>query len=267
MKKAVVFYGSMRNIELGSKFWKYLGEDVDYFVVTWDVVNPHHSDSIEPYPFEISKFPVPVKASIIVNFQSHVMDLTNMGLTDIGMLHVLYHWSLIKNLPGISSYDAIIVTRTDAIFGKPFGIDWEPHIIPGKVIFTGSDKTTNQGVNDWILVTDPMGLESLHELYHQGINTRDFLDANQLGGYKIIHRYLAEKLIDCPDKFTYIDRPIPIGVLVRPGYPKIWETLEAGPLLMYLLVKHWFEYEQSYRVDNYREEQILQLLRANGFIP
>lgn len=264
MKTAVVFYGSMRELTLGSKFWKYLAKDADYFVVTWDVVNTHRTDYTKPYPFDVSKFPVPVKSSIIVNYQMHIDNLTNMGIKiDGSLLHILYHWSLIKNLPDISSYNTIIVTRTDIACGKPFGRDWIPRVIPGKTMFIGSE---SDGVNDWLFVTDPIGLEGLHFLYHNAIATKDFMDDN--GYTKIIHSYLVDKIKEFPDKLTFNgDNFILSPLLIRPHYHKIWETLPASNLLIYLIYRHWLEFEKNLSETGYDEEEVIRMTTHYGFDP
>lgn len=243
MKKAVVFYGSMREIELGSKSWHVLGKDVDYFIVTWDVVNAHFTDKSSSYKFDLSKFPVPVKSSIIVNFQKYNESLASSGLTGTGMLYVLYHWSLIRNLPDIHSYDSIIIARPDMFCARLYGIDWEPVIFPGKVTFSGIPEF---GVNDWIVTTDLAGLDALYELYYNGMQTKDFLD--EFGEYKIIHHYLADKANQNPEKFFFGVPPggemlTPMMYLIRPNTPDDWKKISYGPTLAYLLIRHACEYE------------------------
>lgn len=240
MKKAVVFYGSMRELEIGSKCWHVLGEDVDYFLVTWDRVNIPKTDPIESYPFDLSSFPVPVKASIIVNYDKHVEDLKNKGIMPAGMLCLMYHWSLIHSLPEISSYDTIIISRTDAASFKLFGHDWNPKVVPGKISIGGNHET---GVNDWLLVTDPSGLKILHDLYHNGLSTGDMFDEN--GQLKIIHSYLLEKIKDNPDQYDF-PFAAPVQVLIRTNYPPEWKTLPYGPDLAKKLIAHAIKFEYVY---------------------
>jgi hypothetical protein len=245
MKKAVVFYGSMRELEMGSKSWHVLGEDVDYFVVTWDKVNTHFSDKNPSYLFDPSTFPVPVKASIIVDYDNYLGQLQWAGLevhSFTSLPYILYHWSLVRSLPNISSYDKIIISRTDILFTTLGRVAWEPTVVPGKITFTGS---TDFGISDWMLITDPVGLNTLTDIYTNGIQTKDFLAEGN--NFKLIHHYLVEQVNADPEKFFYEpDRfwpTMPIVTIIRPNSPKVWESLPYGPLLAYLIMRHSFEHE------------------------
>jgi hypothetical protein len=249
MKKAVVFYGSMRELALGSKSWHVLGENVDYFVVTWDVVNTHHSDPNPPYPFDISTFPVPVKDSIVVNFEQHRQSLIDQNIpTDSGFAYILYHWSLIRDLSEISTYDSIVITRPDVAYFKLCGINFVPTIRPNQVSLSGNDAT---GINDWLLTTDATGLNILYDLYHQAIQSRDFIGED--GKYnRIIHEYLLEKAQTSTNKFiNYRNVVAPVMVLIRPNYPEAWVNLEYGPEFASLIIKHAMDYEIPYASDDY----------------
>lgn len=251
MKKAVVFYGSMREVEIASKSWHVLGDDVDYFAVTWDMVNTHYTDPRKPYPFEISKFPVPLKSAIVVNFNDYKQSLIELGIpTDSGLLYILYHWSLIRNLPGIFSYETIIITRSDAFYACYHERTWRADYEHGKVAFSG---VPEYGINDWLVTCGVKSLDTLHDLYHDAFRTRDFL--NERGEYKIIHGYLWDKVKNNPDK--YCELLTPLIHLVRPGYPKELAKLEYGPELVYQVIKHSLRYERSFGVINDIEERIL----------
>lgn len=263
MKKAVVFYGSMRELALGSKSWHALSEDVDYFLVTWNKVNAHYTDNRSDYPFDISSFPVPVKASIVLDFDEHYQSLlSDKGLFGCGMLYILYHWSLIRELPGISDYDNIIITRTDTANFKLFGEKWIIPNEPGKICITGND---DFGLNDWLLTTDPTGLNVLYDLYHNGMETRDFLRGPN--DFKIIHAYLLEKAKANPDKFRYTNLRFPVQVLIRPNYPEEWLNLEYGPEFAKLIIRHAEEYELPHREPGYdidkKCQQILNTIKFN----
>ena len=262
MKKAVVFYGSMRELEMGSKSWHVLGEDVDYFLVTWDIVNNHYTDSILSYPFDPDTFPRPIKGRITSNFDEYNQSLQNIGMSGCGMLYIMYQWSLIKLLPDIHTYDQIIITRTDIFCTRLFGVDWEPTILPGKVTFAGSDGS----INDWLVATDPAGLDALYDLYYGAIHTRDLLD--EFNQFKIIHTYLHEKIKANPEKFYHKGTiSLPIMVLVRPNYPKVWLELPHGQLLAYLLIRHASEYELPYTKDsmNNIDEMTLRTINTSDF--
>jgi hypothetical protein len=289
MKKAVVFYGSMRELEMGSKSWHVLGEDVDYFVVTWgDVVNNHITDNsgIPSYPCDLSNFPVPIVKSVTPNFAEYNQSLQNTGLpTGASLLYVLYHWSLIGLLSGIHTYDQIIIARTDMFSANMINSKWEPNIIPGKVTFSGN----HDCVNDWIVTTDPAGLATLYDMYHHCINTRDCLD--EFGQLKIIHNYLYERIQANPEKFNYgkdvkisinhenlnlvakafnfnfeVAMAMPPAVLIRPNYPKAWLKIPYGPVLAYLLTRHSQEYEIAYnRSGACADEAAMKLLSSTEF--
>lgn len=282
MKKAVVFYGSMRELEMGSKSWHILGEDVDYFVVTWgDVVNNHPTDNsgISSYPCDLSNFPVPIVQSVTPNFAEYNQSLQNTGFrTGFSLFYVLYHWSLIGLLSGIHTYDQIIIARTDMFCSNMFDSKWEPDIRPGKVTFSGN----HDCVNDWIVTTDPAGLSTLYDIYHNCINTRDCLD--EFGELKIIHNYLYERVQANPEKFHYgetvndcidhknvnfvskVSMAMPPTVLIRPNYPKAWLKLPYGPLLAYLLVRHSQKYEIDYQGSTDCADDItIQFLNGTEF--
>lgn len=264
MKKAVVFYGSMRELEMGSKSWHILGEDVDYFVVTWDVVNNHLTDKsgISSYPCDLSTFPVPIKGAVRPNFDEYNQSLTNLGLPKHSITYILYHWSLIGLLPDIHTYDQIIITRTDIFSTNMLESKWEPIIDPGKVTFPGK----NNCVSDWVVTTDPAGLDTLYDIYHTGIATRDLVD--ELGNIKIIHDYLYEKVQANPEKFHYgnVGLVMPNTVLIRPNYPKEWLKLSYGPVLAYLVIRHSQEYENNYNGSAASADEItIQMLSCTEF--
>jgi hypothetical protein len=273
MKKAVVFFGSMRELEMGSKTWHLLGENVDYFVVTWDVVNNHFTDdsNVSSYPCDLSNFPVPLKGTVRPNFSDYTQYLQNLGLQPNAMypnvmLYVLYHWSLISLLPDIHTYDQIIITRTDMFCVEGSASKWEPNIVPGKVTFIGVDRS----VNDWIVTTDPAGLATLYDIYHTCIDTRGFLD--EFGNAKLIHDYLYEKIQANPEKFLFnnvkvADNPtMPPTVLVRPNYPKAWLKLSYGPVLAYLMIRHSQEYENLIRgITTGADDITIQMLSTSKF--
>ena len=265
MKKAVVFYGSMRELEMGSKSWHVLGEDVDYFVVTLgDVVTNHLTDNsgISSYPCDLSNFPVPIVQSVTPNFAEYKQSLQNIGFrNDASLFYILYHWSLIGLLSGIHTYDQIIIARTDMFSANPFDSTWEPIIVPGKVTFFGN----HDCVNDWIVTTDPAGLSTLYDIYHNCINTRDCLD--EFGELKIIHSYLYERVQANPEKFNFDGKvSMPPTVLIRPNYPKAWLKLPYGPLLAYLLVRHSQEYEINYQGSTACADDItIQFLKGTEF--
>ncbi len=251
MKKAVVFYGSMREFEIASKSWHVLGDDVDYFAVTWDMVNTHYTDSRKSYPFEISKFPVPLKSAIVVNFDEYKQSLVNLGIpTDSGFLYILYHWSLIRNLPGIFSYETIIITRSDAFYSNYFPIKWKADYEYGKVGMSG---ILEYGINDWLITCGVKSLDTLHDLYHDAFRTRDFLD--EKNQYKSIHFYLWDKVKNNPDK--YCSMKIPVMHLIRPGYPTELLNLDYGPELVYQVIKHSLRYERNFGVIHDIEERII----------
>jgi hypothetical protein len=253
MKNAVIFYGSMREVEMGSKSWHVLGDNVDYFVVTWDMVNTHYTDRRKSYPFELTKFPVPVKSAILVNFEAYKQSLIDVGIpTNSGFLYILYHWSLMRNLPGIFSYEKIVITRPDAFFARYHTHPWKLDYECGKVGMSGM---AEYGVNDWLLTCGVKSLDTLHDLYHQAYQSRDFLDEN--GHYKSIHRYLWDKRANNPDK--YCDFVTPIMHLVRPGYDKELLKLDYGPELVYQMIKHSLRYEKNFNVINDIEERILTI--------
>ena len=267
MKKAVVFYGSMRELEMGSKSWHILGEDVDYFLVTWgDVVNNHYTDtSGSTRPFDLSMFPLPIKGSITPNFAELNQSLDNVDIPKIGMIYILYHWSLVGLLSEIHTYDKIIIARPDMFCANITGRSWDPKVQPGKVAFSGDPVTSEvHGVGDWIITTDPKGLSALYDLYHDAIKTRDFL--NESGEAKIIHHYLHEKIKSNPEKFHY-GMEVPVMVLVRPNYPKAWLKMPYGQLLAYLLVRHALEYEARLQNDNTIsvDEKTIQTLMLTDF--
>jgi hypothetical protein len=268
MKKAVVFYGSMRELEMGSKSWHVLGEDVDYFAVTWgDVVNNHQTDAggTSSHPCDLSNFPVPIVKSVTPNFAEYSQSLTNLGLPNDSLIYILYHWSLVSLLSGIHTYDQIIIARTDMFCSNMFDSKWEPDIRPGKVTFSG----INDCVNDWIVTTDPAGLATLYDMYHNGISSRDFL--NEFGELKVIHYYLFEKTQANPEKFHYgeeanVFMAMPPSVLIRPNYPKAWLKLPHGPVLAYLLTRHAHEYELAYQNSTDSADEItMNLLRCTEF--
>jgi hypothetical protein len=265
MKKAVVFYGSMRELEMGSKTWHVLGEDVDYFAITWDVVNNHYTDNstILSYPCDLSTFPVSIKKSVTPNFAEYTQSLTNLGLPHDSIIYILYHWSLISLLPDIHTYDQIIIARTDMFSTNAFTAKWNPVIIPGKVTFSGE----NNCINDWIVTTDPAGLATLYDIYHNGINTRDFVD--EFGKTKIIHSYLYEKIQANPEKFHYGDTSLvmPPTVLIRPNYPKAWLKLSYGPMLAYLMIRHSQEYEIAHQENTTvnADDITIQILSCTEF--
>lgn len=240
MKTAVVFYGSMRELELGSKSWHILGEEVDYFAVTWDIVNKHYSDPNPSYRFDPSTFPVPIQSQIIVNFDKYLESFQSLGIPpyiNVSTIFILYHWSLIRNLPNISSYDKIIISRTDLFLTKRDHNNWEPIVHPGKVTFVGY---RGCGVLDWILTTDPAGLEVLHDLYYNAITNKDFLgDAAP--------QYLHNIVNSNPEKFFYdIDNDagsVPGAIIIRPNHSADWAQLPYGPVLAFLIMRHSFQFE------------------------
>jgi hypothetical protein len=268
MKKAVVFYGSMRELEMGSKSWHILGEDVDYFVVTWeDVVNNHYTDAsgISSYPCDLSNFPVPIRGAVKPNFAEYSQSLTNIGLPNDSLIYVLYHWSLISLLVDIHEYDQIIIARPDMFSMNTLCTKWNPDIRPGKVTFSGN----HDCVNDWVVTTDPAGLATLHDLYYDGVNNRDLVD--EFGKPKIIHSYLYEKIKANPEKFHYgesdgVIMPMPPTVLIRPNYPKAWLKLPHGPMLAYLLVRHYHAFEQAYTGNATNVDELtIQLLSSTDY--
>jgi hypothetical protein len=172
---------------------------------------------------------------------------------------------LLNLLADIHEYDQIIIARPDMLSMNMFGTKWKPDMRPGKVTFSGN----NDCVNDWVVTTDPAGIATLHDLYYDGINTRDLVD--ELGRPKIIHSYLHEKIKANPEKFHYgesdgVFMPMPPTVLIRPNYPKAWLKIPYGPLLAYLLVRHYHVFEQTY-TDNPADvdELTIQLLRSTDF--
>lgn len=223
MRTAVVFSGALRYEQLASKFWHFYGK-ADYFLVTWNE-NPTNGYSdimpVKQIPLDLTKFPVPLKAVIVSDYNEFVSKYRNHGESHLiyrfeNIAGMMFNWSKIKDLPGIDHYDRIIIARPDLIILRDINdvpIDDVIHI----EVWESSEKGGDQ-----ILVTTPKKLHVFKELYDSYIAT---------GGTKCHPFMYAAYKSTFKEHFAELTHTI-FGKystsIVRPDYPPEWDNRSAS---------------------------------------
>lgn len=240
MKTAVVFCGTIRNELLAAKSWHQFGE-ADYFAVTWDKVEhkiTSRTHSISDY--NIATFPVPLNASIVLNYPEFHKEYIKFADTivtkeymipyrTINVIGMLYTWSKIKDLPGIEQYDRIVVIRPDVmICGNLDLADF--NLTPGRINWLiDSDDDVNKILDDKMFIASPESLPMLDKYF------------NEFDGKKNIHEFLYYMSVkypaSCmPDRVHRSHGMVHNfhSAIIRHGYPKEWNEL---PFTSVLFVK------------------------------
>lgn len=167
MKVAVIVTGVLRNFEVAMSNWQWPeGCDVDYFMVTWDLVTTNYFPHSKPEPV----WAAVEKAAKILPFQHiRIFNSNCIPVNYMNYAKMLFMWKqaalLAKELNG---YDSYIIVRPDLIMvpHKKLTSEFQRAIDPRPNKIIGQIDTLNfMNCNDLIVCFSKSAADGVERLY------------------------------------------------------------------------------------------------------